>query len=74
MTSASLLRPRASGRAVRGLFCSLTQSRAADCRRIRLDLWVNAGKYRFNGGVVPYQGSHVPFLHSQVGDLPTREE
>jgi hypothetical protein len=23
---------------------------------------------------VPYQGSHVPFLHSQVGDEPTRAE
>jgi hypothetical protein len=43
---------------------------AADFRRIRLYLCVNARKYRLHGGVVPYQGSHVPFLHSQVGEVP----
>src|SRR3984893_14014689 len=33
---------------------------AADFRRIRLAPCRNAGEYRFNSGVVPYQGSHVP--------------
>src|ERR1700732_127400 len=47
---------------------------AADFRRIRLDPCRNAGKYRFNSGVVPYQGSHVPSSIPRFGDVPTRVE
>ncbi len=48
--------------------------KASDFRRIGPDFCTIARKYRLYGGVVPYQGSHVPSLHSQVGDVPTRAE
>jgi hypothetical protein len=45
---------------------------ACDLSRTLPDLCVAARKRRLYGGVGPYQGSRVPFLHSQVGDVPTR--
>src|SRR5580704_9596492 len=47
---------------------------AADFRRIRPDLCRNAGEYRFNSDIVPYQGSHVPSSIPRFGDVPTRVE
>jgi hypothetical protein len=48
--------------------------KAGDFCRIRPDLYIIAGKHHLYGGVVPYQGSHVSSLHSQVGYAPTRVE